>query len=441
MEKAMIIVILIFLFGMATGYFVLRLFREKEITKPFREKVSEPKYLQLHFENPFYSSLLLRRMSYSPSGGADIGECLITAEKIEEGNYQSWYARWMDIANRINDFGKKCKDDNDLISAKECYLRASNYFQAAESILPKNDNRKLETFKKSREVFQEAMKLFEFPFNMVKIPYESTDLPAYIALADSTKKSKTVIINTGFDGTLEEEYFTVGFFALKRGYNVIMFEGPGQGMLLREEEIPFSPEWEKVISPIMDFADNHPNVDKDKIALYGRSFGGYLAPRAAAHDNRVKALILNSPIIDFNSILAARIPQRIFELLESSPKKFDELMYIAMEKSQLVKFNVSDGMWKLGADTPSEWVNHLKKYDLKNDVERISCPTLVVDSENDDLVPDREVAKTFFNRLKVEKEMIFFSKDEGAGMHCQVGELFYSNEKIFNWLDKIFSKK
>jgi alpha-beta hydrolase superfamily lysophospholipase len=438
--KIMIVVLLIFLIGMAVGYFGLRIYEETD-SYSYKKKIAFRKHLQIHFENPFFSTLLLRRISYSASGGADIGECISISEKIKEGDPESWYDNWMELANRINNFGKICKDGNDFISANECFLRSSNYFQSAESILPNTDQRKLQTFKKSREVFLEAMKLFDFPFNQINIPYENTALPAFIALSNSVKPTKTIIINTGFDGSLEEEYFTVGFFALRRGYNVIMFEGPGQGMLLREEKLSFRPDWEKVIAPILDFAENQNYIDKDKIALYGRSFGGYLTPRAAAYDKRIKALVVNSPIIDSNNLLGKKFPENVLTLAQTDAEKFDKIIYRAMAKSPSINSSIEDGMWKIGSSSPSEWINVLRKYDLKEDVERISCPTLVVDSEKDDIITDREIAKIFFCRLKGEKEMILFTEGEGAGLHCQMGSLFYSNEMIFNWLDKVFSEK
>jgi hypothetical protein len=43
-------------------------------------------------------------------------------------------------------------------------------------------------------------------------------------------------------------------------------------------------------------------VDPKRIALTGISFGGYLAPRAAAFEKRIKACIANSGIYDFKAL-------------------------------------------------------------------------------------------------------------------------------------------
>jgi alpha-beta hydrolase superfamily lysophospholipase len=54
----------------------------------------------------------------------------------------------------------------------------------------------------------------------------------------------TVVFNSGYDSTLEEAYFTIAVAALRRGYNVIAFDGPGQRAALRQQQLVFQPDWE-----------------------------------------------------------------------------------------------------------------------------------------------------------------------------------------------------
>jgi alpha-beta hydrolase superfamily lysophospholipase len=91
-------------------------------------------------------------------------------------------------------------------------------------------------------------------------------------------KRPLLIVHTGFDGTGEELYFSTASFAVRRGYNVLIFEGPGQGGVIRTQKIPFRPDWETVVTPVVDYALSRREVDPRKIALMGISFGGYFAP-------------------------------------------------------------------------------------------------------------------------------------------------------------------
>ena len=95
-------------------------------------------------------------------------------------------------------------------------------------------------------------------------------------------------MHSGFDGTAEELYYNRAVFAIKRGYHCLLFEGPGQGGVIRELNIPFRPNWETVVTPVVDFALKRKEVDPDAIALMGISFGGYLAPRAVAFEHRIR---------------------------------------------------------------------------------------------------------------------------------------------------------
>ncbi len=66
--------------------------------------------------------------------------------------------------------------------------------------------------------------------------------------------------------------------AVRRGYNCLTFEGPGQGEVIREQGLPFRYDWEKVVTPVVDYALSRPEVDPRKVALFGISLGGVPGP-------------------------------------------------------------------------------------------------------------------------------------------------------------------
>ena len=395
----------------------------------------KPGYLQVGFQNPFWSSNLLRRMGYASSDGADVGECLYIAGQIKEGDVQSWHDEWAKAADRLLAFSNDASLHHHVRTASEGFFRCCNYFLAAETHLPTGLQR-LQTFEKARDCFRKAS--HQSGWKDIQIPYEGTSLPGYIHLAKSSKPSKTIILNTGYDGSAEELYFCAGFFAQKRGYNVVMFDGPGQGLPLRRDNMPFRPDWEKVIGAVVGFTLSFKEVDPNRLALFVRSFGGFLTPRAAAYEPRIKALIVNSPILSFASIMEqGGLPA---SLAREDPDKVNREMTQAMERSPSVKKTIDEGMWKLGGKSPSEWIRKLDLYTMKNEPELIKCPTLVVDSEEDSLV-DRNQAKIFFDRLACPKKMLFFTRETGAALHCQQGACLRANEAIFDWLDEIFRSK
>lgn len=95
--------------------------------------------------------------------------------------------------------------------------------------------------------------------------------------------------------------------AQERGYTVITFDGPGQPGPRYRDGLVFRPDWETVVSPVIDWATGRLEVDPGRIALFGNSMGGGLAPRAAAFEPRIRALICIDGVYDIGQAYAGRI--------------------------------------------------------------------------------------------------------------------------------------
>jgi alpha-beta hydrolase superfamily lysophospholipase len=399
--------------------------------------------LEFIFEDEQYSFQALRAIAASSCGAADIGECLSTTYRIEEGDDESWYGEWLRTAQRLEQAAQDFEAQGHELSAKECYFRASNYYRSAEFFLHTDpqDPRIVETWKKSRDCFVAGAMLSDTPITPVEIPFEDTTLPGYLCLVDESGAERPLlIIHTGFDGTAEELYFTTASAALKRGFNCLLFEGPGQGRVIREQHMTFRPNWETVVTPVVDFAIEQPEVDPDRIVLVGISFGGYLAPRAAAFEPRIKICIANGGIYDFHASSLRNAPPDFDKVLddESQAEDFDEYIYEEMKTDPSLRWSFSNGMFTFGATSPSEWLRMTRPYNLRDCADKITCHMLVVDSENDKALPGQ--AKQLYDALQCPKDFMLFTAEEGAGEHCQVGAYMISNERIFNWLEETLQK-
>ena len=78
---------------------------------------------------------LLRAIGETYYKGADIGECLSTAYRIKEGDFESWHQEWLKTAKRVHKYADESFAAGHKVSAREAYLRASNYYNAAEFLL------------------------------------------------------------------------------------------------------------------------------------------------------------------------------------------------------------------------------------------------------------------------------------------------------------------
>jgi pimeloyl-ACP methyl ester carboxylesterase len=399
--------------------------------------------MELVFQDPTFSLQLLRAISETYYKGADIGECLSTAYRIKEGDFESWYQEWLKTAKRVHKYADESLAAGHEISARDAYLRSSNYYRVAEFLLMDPEDPRIKTtWESSKRCFGNAASLFSPSFEPVEIPYEGTTLPGYFYKVDNDSKSPrpSLIAHGGFDSTLEELYTSAAAPALERGYNCLTFEGPGQGGLIRKQKIPFRFDWEKVVTPVVDYTLTRPEADPKRLALMGISMGGYLAARAASFEHRIAACILNNGVLDGYDAIASTFPKSLLTAIENgNTEVVNIVLNILIESDPNIRFNMKHGMWTAGVNTPFELLQRSKNYTIKNIAQNIKCPTLVLDAEKDDSFPGQP--KKVFEALTCPKKYILFTAEEGAEEHCQCGAPALSNQRIFDWLDDTFLKK
>jgi pimeloyl-ACP methyl ester carboxylesterase len=280
------------------------------------------------------------------------------------------------------------------------------------------------------------MSLFDFAFEQVAIPYQQTTLPGYLYCVDDSGQARpTVIYNNGFDSTLEESYFAIAAPALARGYNVLAFDGPGQGTAIREQRLVFRPDWEAVISPVIDYALSRPEIADHQVSLFGYSLGGYLVARAAAFDSRVAALILDDGLYDFYAAMAKTIPPFLAAWIDQG---MDDVALPVIELMMAVnteaRWALRNGRWVMGVDSVVDVPRAFKRYTLSGVADRITAPTLVLDPDNDQFFKGQPqlAAEAMVN---ADTTLVTLKESEGAGEHCHVGTMSRLHQTIFDWLD------
>ena len=395
------------------------------------------------FENDEFSFQALRTAGYSFSGGSVLGECLSTCSRIEDGDVESWHREWLETAMMVEAKADSFMDAGCMESAGDCYFRAAEYYRAAEFFLHTelDDPRMLGTWQLSRDAFLMGASLADHPIIRVEIPFEEEGyLPAYLCLVDSTNAPRPFIIaHSGFDGTKEELYFSLGRYAVERGYNCLLFEGPGQGQVIREQGLHFRPDWENVVTPVVDYAIDLPFVDEDRMVLIGYSMGGYLAPRAMTGEHRPAGCVANGGVYSmYLSVVGSNIPN-MDEILadEEASEEFDEEILAMMEEDLFMKWFYTNGMYTFGADSPSGFMRLLRDYTLEGRTGEITCSMLVLDSKNDQLTGGQ--ATLLYDSLESPKQYVLFTELQGADEHCQMGAVQVSNEAVFCWLDELLN--
>lgn len=389
------------------------------------------------FKSESFDFQLMRWLSQTTYSGAEIGECIATAHLIEDGNIESWLHEWEKTAKRVEGIAKECLLKGHRVSAREAFLRATTYYEAAFFYAADSDPRKRELYLHHRECFQSAGTLFDMPFESVEIPYEDKFLPAYFMQPDHSNAPRpTIMIMTGGDGTAERLYFNGGgAAALRRGYNALCFEGPGQsGAYLLNHSLTYRYDWEVPTKAVVDYLSNRPEVDMGKIGFAGYSWGGYFVPRAAAFEKRIKACVAVCLLPSvYEPVVKTMGVKELIELGKSISE--DQL-------TTKQRYTLNEGMPRFGfsggAKELSAWGEMLKKMTLWGLEDKITCPVLNISTTGE----GREMyenARDFYNKLSNPfNRFVLTTQEQGAELHTIRGNSSLLHQIIFDWLDEIF---
>ncbi len=370
-------------------------------------------------------------------GAADAGEVLSTIERIPPGNFEAWYREWLRTAERLEETAAGCFSAGRSVSARRTFLRAASYFSAAAVFIDgtEDPSRGVKAWKRHMSCWEKFTALIDPPAERVSIPYPGTPMPGwFFSPARGGGPRAVIIFNNGSDGPTSAMWTCGVAGALERGYSALVFDGPGQNSMLWLHGIPFRPDWEKVIAPVVDFLHGRPEVDPDRIALSGISQGGYWILRALAFERRIAAGIADPGVIDVAAAFFRQLPPEMVSLLDSGEK---EAFNTAMEEGirrmgPRVRQNIEWRMKPYRARSCYDLFRMVREYNVREEIGRISCPVFVADPEDEQFWPGQ--SGEVYAALSCPKTIVRFTAEEGANWHCQPRARGLYDQRMFDWL-------
>ena len=384
----------------------------------------------------------VRTLMVAGTGGAELNECLLAAERIKDNNEESWVREWAIIAEKVAQAAEQAMQSGQTITARQAYLRASNYYRAAMFSLPPTDDRLFKYLTLSRDYFQKAAKLFSPPIEVVEIPFGDARLPGYFLSAGQSKRPTLIALNGG-DSTNEELVHWIGFAAVARGWNCLVFEGPGQWSALQlNPGLHLRVDYEVPVKAVVDYLLQRNNVDPDTLALIGYSLSTMLGARAVAFEKRISACVLSGgPVVDVNEAWEAVWPPVLQKAL---PGLFDYLFALWEKFNPRLAGFANHYRWVFGVSKPHELIEAWRPFNIKGIAPKIQCPLLLLIGEGEYEQTDAKTALTtvrFISELTCPVAIHEFEyKDGWAASHCQVGALSAAQAVIFDWLDRTVNK-
>ena len=315
-------------------------------------------------------------------------------------------------------------------------LRAGFYWRSADFFMRADDPER----KSAREKFLQATRSVYGPELRERhaVPYVdgriSGLLPAYRFKPPRAKC--TIVFFGGFDSYIEE--LTSAFIYLRdAGYDVVAFEGPGQGGALNEAGLPMTADWHKPVGAILDY------FGVERVVLVGLSLGGCLVLRAAAFEPRVENVIAYDILTNFLDALLRQTHPLIGGTLKLLLKLraagiVNWMLARIARKSPVVEWGVQEGMHVTGTSSAFGFLQAVRRFETADVSGSIRQDVLLLAGSEDHYVPLNQ----WHDQIRILKNARsitarLFTPSESAQNHCQVGNYGLAFGTIANWLDEM----
>jgi alpha-beta hydrolase superfamily lysophospholipase len=375
-------------------------------------------------------------VGHSVEGAGIPGEILAAVTPVQSNDHEGWYQAWWRLAERSFGIAQAARAAEHRESAAEAFLRASAYYGVAVnaiSALAESD-RLAPTFARQQEAWSGFIATTPVSVEELSIPYDGESLPGWFFRPDRPS-GRTLIAVNGSDGSRASVWASCVASGLRRGYNVLVFDGPGQQSQIFEKGVPFRFDWEHVLTPVYDFIAARDGVDESKIAVYGISQGGYWVARALAFEHRFAAGVTDPGIVDVSESWTSHLPKNMLKLLDDgSTQKFDRQMALGMKFSPGTARTWRFRARPYGTEGYAETIEAVRAYNVIEVAGQITTPLLILSPEQEQFWPGQ--AERLAELTSKVSTLVPFTAEEGAAEHCQPLARGLAAQRMFDWLDE-----
>jgi pimeloyl-ACP methyl ester carboxylesterase len=330
--------------------------------------------------------------------------------------YDDWVPVMLDAANKARPAGEG--------------EATAFYFRAAEFFMSWSDDRRHKSYEAYLDNFYKANA--SIPHTRHQVPYDEGAMPATLLGAETPARG-TLVIHGGFDSSMEE-FFHMADALRRDGYDVILFDGPGQGGALAGHGLTMPHDWERPVAAVLD------HFEIECCALIGISLGGYLALRAAAFEPRISGVIQCDVMEDFRECMLARLPNRMQKIVNrlcewQARTLVNGLFSLAARREPFTRWALEHAYNVSGAPDAYALLSWMENFNTRTFSHLVTQPVLTMAGTEDHLVPFHQLNRQV-EHLKRARSVTarVFSRQEQAHNHCQVGNLGCLIDELRAWL-------
>jgi pimeloyl-ACP methyl ester carboxylesterase len=389
------------------------------------------------FRDDEFNYQLIRALGVADYGGSTVGECLAVVAEIADGRPTSWTRAFEGLAQRVEAQGRDCLEAGRRVSGRDHLLRASTYYRTAE-YYGGGAADGVDAGARSQACFLEAAALLDPPVERLDVAFDGGTLPGYLVRPApefaTAGPRPTLVCVGGFDSSAEELYFQLGAPGAERGWNVYVFDGPGQlGCMRTSPGLTFRPDYEVPLAAVLDAVTVLSDVDAERLALAGQSFGSYFAARSAATDLRVGALVANPPVVDMGRYMEAWVGTEVYRMTRDiRPEDVTGVPEDLMPRQ--MQWGIEAICTRFGVPSFHAWRDAMESYRLGDLLGAVSCPVLALVGEREGAEPRAQFDALVSGATGPVTSRVFRPAD-GASAHCQSDNLRLSAQVTFDWLE------
>jgi dienelactone hydrolase len=341
--------------------------------------------MMLQFADIDFRHQLNALMIQARSGAASVDEVLATAGRIADGDADSWVLEWIWAAGQAWSTANHAMDAGATRQAGSDYLRAASYYAAALSQMLRSGERQRAgaVWRRQRWCWERATTLAYPRATSIDIPYLETSLPGhFFPAAGAARRRPLVIMHNGIYRPTSAMLGLGGAAAAAHGYHWMTFDGPGQQAALHQRGLFLRPDWETVLTAVLDAMLARDDVNPDRIAVIGVGHAGYLLPRALAYEHRLAAAAIQPGIIDLAAPWRDALPVPIRALLtDGEVGAFDRALHAALLTNPQAESALRARALPFGVAgaPPSLIFQTISAYQLAGQLESQRTPTLIID--------------------------------------------------------------
>ena len=371
--------------------------------------------------NFVWSNAALVTKGMAPYGAVALGEIDEVCERLRprQGEPDAWREEWCAMGRRLEAVAIAAAAAGHDMTAGNYYLRAGMYYFTGERFVPPGDV-KAEIGKKALECQHAGLRRRYPNIELVEVPYEATTLPALFMKAPGVAgPAPTVVVFDGMDNCKEMSVLFAGLEFAARGMHTLAIDGPGQGISLRLRGLSSRHDYEVPGAAAYDYVAARPDVDRARVIAMGYSFGGYYAARIAAFERRYAAAV------DFAALHwdLAGWQREIKRRHDRDPRTTAQSTF--------------HFPWVMGCADMDAAIEKAKLFSLADVAERITCPFLIVHSEDDRVVPVESARKLYEAVGSTRKHLKILTAADGAMYHAQADNRQVAVDYIADWITSV----